>query len=273
LNGSSKPWFLNKLQYKRWMLRLLLFLKVVCDPFIDSYLCVKVIFYRDFSPPFAFLMPKAQSRWKAFPSDGVSPHCYDAAFVGKRTGTKAGAFERMAGTLWSSLLLFIFSFTTLLSPRCIFVWCLCNGSWGIIIFGFHVLTTYIYTLLDSYDGTIAKGSFAMHHLSRTVKASMQSYGHDDIIRLDEHKKLDWGLQQILNTSNLPDGTPLHMDLGAAPHQVEHHLFPGLPAEKFATVTPILKRHLADIGISYDDLCFTAASEAQLALRMLKAYSQ
>jgi len=254
------------------MLRLLLFLKVFCDPVIDSYLCVKVVFYRDFSPPFAFLMPKGQLRWKAFPSNGVSPRFYDAAFAGKHARTMAGTPKKMAVTLWSWCLLFIFTITTLLSPRCIFVWFLCNGPCGIIFLCFHVLTTYIYTLLDSYDGTIAKGSFAMHHLSRTVEVTTQSYGHDDIIQLQEHKKLDWGLQQILNTSNLPDGTPLHMDLGAAPHQIEHHLFPGLPAEKFAIVTPILTRHLADIGISYSDLCFTAESEAHLALKMLKAYS-
>jgi fatty acid desaturase len=45
----------------------------------------------------------------------------------------------------------------------------------------------------------------------------------------------WYLRQLRGSSNLNGGPLLHIMTGNLSHQIEHHLFPDLPARRYATL--------------------------------------
>ena len=69
-------------------------------------------------------------------------------------------------------------------------------------------------------------------------------GHftDDIYTFDRKSiegetKGQWYLRQILGSSNIKGSKLMHLMSGNLSHQVEHHLFPDLPANRYAEIAP------------------------------------
>jgi linoleoyl-CoA desaturase len=66
----------------------------------------------------------------------------------------------------------------------------------------------------------------------------------------EHKG-HWYLRQILGSANIRGGWLFHVMTGNLSHQIEHHLFPDMPARRYAEVAPrvqdICRRH----GVPYN----------------------
>jgi len=66
----------------------------------------------------------------------------------------------------------------------------------------------------------------------------------------EHKG-QWYLRQILGSSNISGGKLFHIMTGNLSHQIEHHLYPDMPARRYAEVAPrvsaICQRH----GVPYN----------------------
>ncbi|HEX5356493.1 MAG TPA: acyl-CoA desaturase [Aquabacterium sp.] len=75
----------------------------------------------------------------------------------------------------------------------------------------------------------------------------------------EHKG-HWYLRQILGSSNISGGKLFHIMTGNLSHQIEHHLYPDMPARRYADVAPrvreVCKRH----GVPYN----TGSLPGQLA---------
>jgi linoleoyl-CoA desaturase len=56
-------------------------------------------------------------------------------------------------------------------------------------------------------------------------------------QLEHETRGDWYVRQLLGSCNL-DGPPLlHLMSGNLSHQIEHHLFPGLPSNRYAALAP------------------------------------
>jgi NADPH-dependent stearoyl-CoA 9-desaturase len=61
----------------------------------------------------------------------------------------------------------------------------------------------------------------------------------------------WYLRQILGSSNIQGGKLLHFFSGNLSHQVEHHLFPDLPASKYSEIAPQVEAVCKKYGVPYN----------------------
>lgn len=61
----------------------------------------------------------------------------------------------------------------------------------------------------------------------------------------------WYLRQILGSSNLEGGRWFHMLTGNLSHQIEHHLFPDMPARRYAEIAPKVRAICEKYGVHYN----------------------
>lgn len=65
----------------------------------------------------------------------------------------------------------------------------------------------------------------------------------------------WYLRQILGSSNLEGGRWFHVLTGHLSHQIEHHLYPDMPAHRYAEIAPRVREICARYGIHYNTAGF------------------
>ena len=68
-------------------------------------------------------------------------------------------------------------------------------------------------------------------------------------------RAEWYLRQIRGSSNFSGTQWLHILSGNLSHQIEHHLFPDMPANRYAEVAPKVKALCAEYGIHYNEASF------------------
>ena len=66
----------------------------------------------------------------------------------------------------------------------------------------------------------------------------------------EHKG-HWYLRQILGSSNIEGGKLFHIMTGNLSHQIEHHLYPDMPARRYAEVAPRVRAICQRHGVPYN----------------------
>ncbi|MCX6399317.1 MAG: acyl-CoA desaturase [Propionibacteriales bacterium] len=54
--------------------------------------------------------------------------------------------------------------------------------------------------------------------------------------IDEETRAEWYLRQVLGTANFEGGKLLHLMSGNLGYQIEHHLFPDLPSNRYAEIS-------------------------------------
>ncbi len=64
-------------------------------------------------------------------------------------------------------------------------------------------------------------------------------------------RAQWYLRQILGSSNLSGSRALHIFTGNLSHQIEHHLFPDVPANRYAEMAPVVRDICQRYGIHYN----------------------
>ncbi len=62
---------------------------------------------------------------------------------------------------------------------------------------------------------------------------------------------DWYLRQLSGSSNLTGGRWFHILTGHLSHQIEHHLFPDMPAHRYPEVAPKIKALCEKYGLRYN----------------------
>jgi linoleoyl-CoA desaturase len=62
---------------------------------------------------------------------------------------------------------------------------------------------------------------------------------------------DWYVRQILGSCNIDGGPVLHVLSGHLSHQIEHHLFPDLPARRYAEIATRVRALCARHGLPYN----------------------
>ena len=72
---------------------------------------------------------------------------------------------------------------------------------------------------------------------------------------ENETRAEWYLRQIRGSSNFSGTKWLHMLSGNLSHQIEHHLFPDMPANRYAEVAPKVKALCAEYGIHYNEASF------------------
>lgn len=73
-------------------------------------------------------------------------------------------------------------------------------------------------------------------------------------------RAQWYLRQIRGSSNFTGGKLMHFLSGNLSHQIEHHLFPDMPANRYADVAPQIKALCDEYGINYNSASFWAQSK-------------
>ena len=61
----------------------------------------------------------------------------------------------------------------------------------------------------------------------------------------------WYLRQMLGSANISGGPLLHLMAGNLSHQVEHHLFPDLPSNRYAEIAPAVRAVFERHGLAYN----------------------
>lgn len=61
----------------------------------------------------------------------------------------------------------------------------------------------------------------------------------------------WYFRQILGSANLTGGKLFHIMSGNLSHQIEHHLFPDIPARRYSEIAPEVEAICARYGIPYN----------------------
>ncbi len=61
----------------------------------------------------------------------------------------------------------------------------------------------------------------------------------------------WYFRQILGSANLTGGKLFHIMSGNLSHQIEHHLFPDLPARRYAEIAPQVREICERYGVPYN----------------------
>jgi linoleoyl-CoA desaturase len=69
-------------------------------------------------------------------------------------------------------------------------------------------------------------------------------------RLEGETRADWYLRQLKGSSNLEGGLLFHVLTGNLSHQIEHHLFPDLPAHRYASIASDVRRIARKYGQPY-----------------------
>jgi linoleoyl-CoA desaturase len=62
---------------------------------------------------------------------------------------------------------------------------------------------------------------------------------------------DWYLRQLQGSANIEGGSLFHVMTGHLSHQIEHHLFPDLPAHRYAEIAPRVRAICEKYGIAYN----------------------
>ncbi|MFC7219451.1 fatty acid desaturase family protein [Streptomyces polyrhachis] len=61
---------------------------------------------------------------------------------------------------------------------------------------------------------------------------------------------EWYLRQMMGAANISGGPLTHLLTGNLSHQIEHHLFPDLPSNRYAEVAPEVRAVFAKYGLRY-----------------------
>jgi linoleoyl-CoA desaturase len=68
--------------------------------------------------------------------------------------------------------------------------------------------------------------------------------------IDDETRGEWYLRQMLGAGNISGGPMTHMLTGNLSFQVEHHLYPDLPSNRYAEIAPQVQALFERYGLSY-----------------------
>ncbi|PWI04770.1 acyl-CoA desaturase [Streptomyces sp. NWU339] len=78
-------------------------------------------------------------------------------------------------------------------------------------------------------------------------AGAESFAEDEI---EGESRGEWYVRQALGSANIDGGPLLHILTGNLSHQIEHHLFPDLPSNRYAEIAPRVRELCEKFGIPY-----------------------
>ena len=61
---------------------------------------------------------------------------------------------------------------------------------------------------------------------------------------------DWYLRQMIGSANISGSKTMHLMTGNLSHQIEHHLFPDLPSNRYGEIAPRIQEICERYGLTY-----------------------
>lgn len=68
--------------------------------------------------------------------------------------------------------------------------------------------------------------------------------------IDGETRGEWYLRQMLGSGNISGSTAMHVMTGNLSHQIEHHLFPDMPSNRYAQIAPRIRELMARYDLPY-----------------------
>ncbi|MEV6415270.1 acyl-CoA desaturase [Kribbella sp. NPDC051718] len=68
--------------------------------------------------------------------------------------------------------------------------------------------------------------------------------------IDGETRGEWYLRQMLGSANISGGRAMHIMTGNLSYQIEHHLFPDLPSNRYQEIAPKVQQLFRDYGLAY-----------------------
>ena len=68
--------------------------------------------------------------------------------------------------------------------------------------------------------------------------------------IEGETKGEWYVRQMLGSANISGSKALHLMTGNLSHQIEHHLFPDLPSNRYAEVAPKVQALFEKYDLTY-----------------------
>jgi NADPH-dependent stearoyl-CoA 9-desaturase len=68
--------------------------------------------------------------------------------------------------------------------------------------------------------------------------------------IDGETRGEWYLRQMIGSANIRGSKAMHIMTGNLSHQIEHHLFPDLPSNRYAQIAPRVQEICTRYGLSY-----------------------
>ena len=78
-------------------------------------------------------------------------------------------------------------------------------------------------------------------------AGVQTFSKDSI---EGETRGEWYLRQMLGSANISGGPALHFMTGNLSYQIEHHLFPDLPSNRYQEIAPKVREVFERYGLTY-----------------------
>ena len=69
-------------------------------------------------------------------------------------------------------------------------------------------------------------------------------------QLDDESRGEWYVRQLLGSANLDGSRFFHLMTGQLSFQIEHHLFPDLPSNRYAEIAPEVRELCEEYGLEY-----------------------
>jgi NADPH-dependent stearoyl-CoA 9-desaturase len=69
-------------------------------------------------------------------------------------------------------------------------------------------------------------------------------------QLEGETRGEWYLRQLLGSANIEGGDAMHLMTGNLSFQIEHHLFPDLPSNRYAEIAPRVQALCEEFGLPY-----------------------
>ncbi len=68
--------------------------------------------------------------------------------------------------------------------------------------------------------------------------------------IDGETRGEWYLRQMMGSANIRGSKAMHIMTGNLSHQIEHHLFPDMPSNRYAQIAPQIRDICSRYGIAY-----------------------
>lgn len=88
--------------------------------------------------------------------------------------------------------------------------------------------------------------------------------------IEGETKGQWYLRQILGSSNIRGGSVMHLMSGNLSHQIEHHLYPDIPGNRYVEMAPRVRAVCAKYNVPYNTGSF--ALQLSTVMKRIARYS-
>jgi linoleoyl-CoA desaturase len=68
--------------------------------------------------------------------------------------------------------------------------------------------------------------------------------------IENETRGEWYLRQMLGSGNISGGKAMHIMTGNLSYQIEHHIFPDLPSNRYQEIAPRVQALFAEYGLNY-----------------------